>query len=442
MPDSELTDESRDELASAAVVGVDTDEHLSEAALAALPAEVFAESLGDYLKAWGRRLRNGESGALPVILGLIAIVIFFQLQQSVFLSSNNLVNLFVLAALYVMFGLAELFALLMSEIDLSIGYLAGAAAFIATEINNSPVYLPWWVGVVAALAFCFAWTFMQGSLITRFGLPSFVVTLGGFLALNGIMLELANVDSAALGGAINLNGASPIYKLVGARMSPALSWIVLVAGLIALTAVNLRRAQRRRAHGLTAPPIAVTLLTIAVAAVAGVVLVAICNSNTPTGVPWVVPFVLVILMACQFLLFQTRFGRYIFAVGANPEAARRSGINVKMVTTLGFVAGGIVAGFAAMVYASNLGGIATDYDGGTIVLYAVAAAVIGGASLFGGKGRPLNALLGGLVIAVVVNGLALMGVSAAVNDIVTAVVLIAAVLLDALVRRRATAGMR
>ena len=436
-----MTDDSRDEIATApdAVVGVDTDEHLSEAALAALPAEVFAESLGDYLKAWGRRLRNGESGALPVIAGLIAIVIFFQLQQSVFLSSNNLVNLFVLAALYVMFGLAELPALLMSEIDLSIGFLAGAAAFIAVEINNNPVYLPWWVGVVAALAFCFVWTFMQGSLITRLGLPSFVVTLGGFLALNGIMLELANIDSAAQGGAINLNGASPIYKLVGATMSPALSWIVLVVGLAIFTAATLWRAQRRRAHGLTAPPIAVTLVSITAAAVAGVVVVAICNSNEPTGVPWVIPFVAVILLACNFMLFRTRFGRYIFAVGANPEAARRSGINVKMVKTLGFATGGIVAGFAAMVYASNLGGIATDYDGGTIVLYAVAAAVIGGASLFGGRGRPLNALLGGLVIAVVVNGLALMGVSAAVNDIVTAVVLIAAVSLDALVRRRAIA---
>src|SRR5579863_362390 len=434
-----MTDESRDELTSAAVVGVDTDEHLTDAALAALPAEVFAESLGDYLKAWGRRLRNGESGALPVIAGLIVIVIFFQLQQSVFLSSSNLVILFVLAALYVTFGLAEMFALLMSEIDLSIGYLAGVAAFIAIEINNSPVYLPWWVGVVAALAFSFAWCFMQGSLITRLGIPSFVVTLSGFLALSGIMLELANIDSAALGGAININGASPLYKLVGATMSPALGWIVLVVGLVIFTAATLWRAQQRRANGLTAPPIAVTLLSIAAAAVAGVVLVAICNSNTPTGVPWVVPFVLVILVACQFLLFRTRFGRYIFAVGANPEAARRSGINVKMVKTLGFALGGIVAGLAGMVYASNLGGIATDYDGGTIVLYAVAAAVIGGASLFGGKGRPLNALLGGLVIAVVVSGLALLGVSAAVNQIVTAVGRIGAVVLDALVRRRATA---
>lgn len=439
MADPEVSDERRDQIAPAAdaVVGVDTDEHLTEAAISALPVEVFADSLGDYLKAWGRRLRNGESGALPVLIGLIAIVIFFQLQQSVFLSSNNLVNLFIEAALYVMFGLAELFALLMSEIDLSLGFMGAVAAFIFVEINNQPVYLPWWVGVLAAIAFCAAWSFMQGSLITRLGLPSFVVTLGGFLALNGIMLELANIDSAALGGAIQLNGASPIYKLVGATMSAALGWIVLVVGLVIFTAMTLWRSERRRRNGLTTPPIAVTLVGIAAAAVAGVVLVAICNSNKPEGVPWVIPFVLVILWLWTFVLFRTRFGRYIFAVGANPEAARRSGINVKMIKTLGFVMGGITASFAAMVYASNLGGIATDYDGGTIVLYAVAAAVIGGASLFGGKGRPLNALLGGLVIAVVVNGLAIMQVSAAVNFIVTAVVLIAAVSLDALVRRRA-----
>jgi D-xylose transport system permease protein len=256
------------------------------------------------------------------------------------------------------------------------------------------------------------------------------------------MLELATVDKTALGGVITINGASPVYKLAGAVMSPTLSWIVLAAALAAYAAFSLRRAQQRRKAGLAAPPIGVTLLTIVLSAIGGVALVAICNANTPAGVPWIVPFILVVLAVFTFVLNRTKLGRYIYAIGGNPEAARRAGINVALIKTIGFAICGLLAGFAGMLYASRLGSMSTDFDGGTYVLYAVAAAVIGGASLFGGRGRPLNALLGGLVIAVVENGLGLMGVSAAVTDIVTAIVLIAAVTLDSLVRRRSSVTLR
>jgi D-xylose transport system permease protein len=425
-----------------AVVGVEEDPGISEATLAALPAEVFAQSLGDYFKAWARRLRNGESGALPVIVGLVAVVIFFQIEESTFLSSTNLVNLFVFAAIYVMFGLAELTALLLSEIDLSVGFAGGVGGFIIAELNAAPVNLPWWVGVIGGVAFTCFFGGIQGTLITRLGLPSFVVTLGGLLAAEGIMLELATIDKSAFGGVISLNGASPVYKLVGDEMSPTVSWIVLAAVVALMAVFLLTRARQRTQQGLSAAPLGVTLLTILLTAVGGAVLVAICNANTPAGVPWVIPFVLVVLAVFGFILGRTKFGRYIYAIGNNPEAARRAGISVKWVVTSGFAVCGLLAGLAGMVYASRLGSISTDLDGGQLVLFAVAAAVIGGASLFGGRGRPLNVLLGGLVIAVVANGLALMGVSTAITDIITAIVLIAAVTLDALVRRRASAGIR
>jgi D-xylose transport system permease protein len=185
----------------------------------------------------------------------------------------------------------------------------------------------------------------------------------------------------------------------------------------------------------------VTILGVAVTAVGGIALVVICNLNrgllTPLkGVPWVVPVVIAILLLWSWLLARTKLGRYIYAIGANPEAARRAGINVAMVRTVGFMLCSLTAGLAGLVYESRLGSMATDIDGGTLVLYGVAAAVIGGASLFGGRGKPLHALLGGIVIAAVFNGLGLMGITAAGQDIATAIVLIAAVTLDSLVRRR------
>jgi D-xylose transport system permease protein len=213
-----------------------------------------------------------------------------------------------------------------------------------------------------------------------------------------------------------------------------------VVAVSAFAVLRLRSAWSRRKRKLSAPPLGVTLISIVVTAIGGLVLVIICNANgTTPGVPWVVPFVLVVILGWSFVLGRTRLGRYMYAIGANPEAARRAGINVGRIRTYAFIMVGLTAGLAGMVYESRLGSISTDVDGGDSVLFAVAAAVIGGASLFGGRGKPLNALLGGLVIAVVFNGLGLMGVSAAIQDLVTAAVLIAAVTLDALVRRRATA---
>jgi D-xylose transport system permease protein len=342
-----------------------------------------------------------------------------------------------------MLGAAEIWVLILSEIDLSVGFVAGVAGFIVAELIAAPVNLPWWLAVLAMFCATGLIGMLQGSLISRLGLPSFIVTLGGFLGFEGLMLLLANADSTAVGGVIQIDSNSVIYKIVNANISPAVSWIALIVVLVLFAAFTITSHARRRAEGLSAPPLSITLLTIAITAAGGIALVLICNINrgalTPLrGVPWVVPVVLAVLFVWSFILARTKLGRYIYAIGANPEAARRAGINVPIVRTVGFMLCSMTAGIAGILYASRQGSMATNIDGGTLVLYAVAAAVIGGTSLFGGKGKPIHALLGGLVIAAVFNGLGLMGISSAGQDIATAIVLIAAVTLDSLVRRRAT----
>jgi D-xylose transport system permease protein len=417
-----------------------------EIVAAAAAPELVANSLDEYLRAWMTRIRSGDSGALPVVVALVLIVVFFQIERSQFLTSSNIVNLFTQAALYILFGAAEIYALILSEIDLSIGYVAAVAGFTIAELIAPPVNLVWWAAVLGGFAVAAAIGALQGTLITRLRIPSFIVTLAGLLGWQGVMLELANIDKSAVGGVINIDSGSPVYKLVNANMSPTLSWIVLVVLLAAYAALAITGSMRRSAQGLSAPPLSVTLLKLSATAVGGIVLVVICNSNrglgliTLKGVPWVVPFVLVVLLAWSFLLGRTRLGRYIYAIGANPEAARRAGINVARIRTIAFMLCSLTAGMAGLVYASRLGSIATDIDGGTLVLYAVAAAVIGGASLFGGRGKAIHALLGGIVIAAVFNGLGLMGISTAGQDIATAVVLVLAVTVDSLVRRRSASS--
>jgi D-xylose transport system permease protein len=415
---------------------------LTESELTTVAPEVLANTLGEYLQAWWRRIKGGESGLLPVLVGLIAIGLFFEIENSRFLSDGNLVSLFGESALFIVIGAAETFVLLLSEIDLSLGYGIGVSGFVIAELIATPVNLPWWLGILGGVVAMALFGLLQGTLITRLGLPSFIVTLGGQLGLLGIMLELANSDSTAVGGVIQISPNSPIYKLNQDSMSPALGWIAMAVCVLIFAALTLSRNRSRRARGLHTEPLGVVVLTIVGVAIAGVVLMYVCNANrSPFGViqgmPWVIPYVLIIIVAYSWLLSHTRTGRYIYAVGNNPEAARRAGINVKWIVTFGFIMAGATAALAGVVYISQQASISTDIDGGTLVLYAVASAVVGGTALFGGRGKMVNALVGGFVISVVYNGLALMNVSTAVYDIAVAVVLIAAVALDAVVRRRA-----
>jgi len=423
------------------------EEAAGQEELAVTAPDVLADSLGEYLRAWWTRIRSGESGVAPVIAGLVLIVIFFRIEQSTFLSAGNLVNLFVQAAVFILFAAAETYALLLSEIDLSVGAVAGVGAFVVAELIAPPVNLVWWLGIAGGLFVCAAIGVFQGTLITRLHLPSFIVTLGGLLGLQGVYIELANIDKTAVGGVISIATNSPVYNLVNANMSPTLSWIVLIVAVVIYGAVSISGAARRRARGLSAPPLSVVILKVVLAAAGGVAIVIICTVNRGAGlfhlngVPWVLLLVLLVIGAWSFLLGRTKLGRYIYAIGANPEAARRAGINVARVRTAAFMLCAFTAGLAGIAYESRLGSMATNIDAGSFVLYAVAAAVIGGTSLFGGRGKMLYALLGGIVIATVFNGLALMGISAAGVDIATAIVLILAVTVDSLVRRRGATGI-
>jgi len=274
------TDTAADVKPATAVAEDPTAAGLSDAELTTVAPDVLAQSLGDYFGAWGRRIRNGESGALPIILGLVVIVLFFQIEQSTFLSSGNLVNLFVEAAAYILFGAAEIWVLILSEIDLSVGYVAAVAAFVIAELIAAPVGLPWWLGIIGGLIVCAFLGWVQGTLITRLGLPSFIVTLGGLLGFEGVMLEIANIDKSAVGGVMSISSNSPVSNLVNGNISPILGWIALVVILAVFAAVTLTGTARRRARGLSTAPMSVTILRIVVTAIGGFVTVLICNRNS------------------------------------------------------------------------------------------------------------------------------------------------------------------
>ncbi len=282
---------------------------------------------------------------------------------------------------------------------------------------------------------------MQGFIITRLRLPSFVVTLAGFLGLSGLLLFLINASGHfGLGGVINLN-SNVINDIEAGALSPAASWIVMIVLVGIAAAMMFLRDRRRRVNGLVAPPVSITLLKIAVIAVAGIVVVLIGNTNRShtfipvRGLPWVVLIVLGILVVYTVLLGRTRFGRYVYAIGGNAEAARRAGVNTARIRVIAFALCGMTAGITGIIYASYLGSISSSVQGGQNVLNAVAAAVIGGTSLFGGRGKMMDALLGGLVVGVIANGLQLLGLTATAQLMWTALVLLAAVTVDALTRR-------
>jgi D-xylose transport system permease protein len=245
------------------------------------------------------------------------------------------------------------------------------------------------------------------------------------------------------GGSLPIN-QKIINDITSGNLTPAASWIVMLVAVGLLGSRMWFRDARRRQSGLVAPPASLTLVKIVAVLVAGIAVVLICNTNRGTlvpikGVPWVVLVVLGVLAMWTFLLGRTKFGRYVYAVGGNAEAARRAGVSLARIRTLCFMLAGFTAGIAGIVYASRLRSVSTALDGGQLVLYAVAAAVIGGTSLFGGRGKALHAVLGGVVIAAIDNGMALKGYSAAAKYMVTALVLLAAVTIDALARRGRTA---
>lgn len=415
-----------------------TKQAAAQADLAVAP-ELVAGNLRDYAHAWLARVRGGESGVLPIIIGLIAIAVIFQTQDSKFLSSRNLTNLLVQSAVFILLGMAELFALLLGEIDLSIGFVSGIGGTVAAKLVVSPRGWPWWAAILVALLATTAIGTLHGTLITRLRLPAFIVTLAGLLGWQGVMLLLLGK-----GGTIPIPDKI-INDLANGNLTPAAGWVVAALIVSSFGLLTWLRDSRRRASGLVAPPVSLTALKIGASAAAAVALLLVCNSNrgaivTIRGVPWVVLIVLGMLVAWTLLLGRTRFGRYVYAIGGNPEAARRAGVNLALIRTGAFALSGLTAGIAGIIYASRLRSVSTSVDGGTLVLYAVAAAVIGGTSLFGGRGKAIYAVLGGLVIAAIYNGMGLLGMSAASQYMITALVLLAAVTVDAVARRGRAVG--
>ena len=400
-----------------------------------VPAAIVARTLPEYGRAWLIRLRGGDTGLLPVIIGLILISIIFQGLNSNFLTAGNIVNLLVQGSIYMLLAMAEVYVLLLGEIDLSAGFVAGVSGVVAAELLTSQHGgWPWYVACGAALIVTALIGAFHGTLITRIGLPSFVVTLAGLLGFQGVMLLILGN-----GGTLPIRN-NIVNDLANGNLTPTASWIVAAFVVAVYGAMTWLRDNRRRKSGLVAPPVSITLLKIGGMAVAGIVITLICNTNRGVlvpirGVPWVVLIVLAVLVAWTILLGRTRFGRYVYAIGGNSEAARRAGIPLARVRTWCFTLCSFTAGIAGIIYASRLRSVSTNLDGGTLVLYAVAAAVIGGTSLFGGRGRMVHAVVGGLVIAAIDNGMSLQGFSAASKYIVTAIVLLVAVSIDALARR-------
>jgi D-xylose transport system permease protein len=437
-PDATVAGESTPEDRAAQEAAAGTSPAVEKALLGG--NELVANSFREYVIGAAKRVRAGESGVLPVVAGVILIVIIFQTQDSKFLSTGNLTNLIEQSGVYILLGMAEVFVLLLGEIDLSVGFVAGVGATITAELATPPHNVNWFLAVLAGLAVCALIGLLQGLLITRLGLPSFVVTLGGLLGWGGFLLYLIETDKAATGGSIAVT-SNVLNDIVNGFMSTTAGWIVMVAVVAAFAVLSLLQSRRRRLSGLVTPPLALTFLKIGTIAIAGVVLVLVCNANRSfglgklEGVPWVVPMMLVVLVVYSMLLGRTRFGRYLYAIGGNAEAARRAGISLNNIRLLAFVLCSFTAGLGGMIYLSQLGSVSSDVPGGNLVLYAIAAAVIGGTSLFGGRGKMIHAVLGGIVITTIYNGMSLIQIGPAGQQMVIALVLLAAVIVDAVARR-------
>jgi len=413
---------------------------------AAAPDPVASDLIGsgvegglrEQVSAWLQRVRGGEMGALPAIAGLIFLAILFGFMSRFFLTPLNFANLMNQAAAYVVLGMALVFVLLLGEIDLSAGVTGGVAmaTFVVLNVKHG---FPWPVALAIGFGVGLATGALIGFLVARVGIPSFVVTLGLFLGYQGLALLIIGA-----GGLYPIN-APEVIALQNGRLPVWGGWVMLVI-ILAISAGTAFWDRRRRTRaGVPNRAISLVWIKLAVIAVLGGFAVAVLNLNRSQsvipieGVPIIVPVVLAILWIGTFVLDRTRFGRYVYAIGGNAEAARRAGIKVRWVKWWCFViASGlaVVAGLFAQARIGSVDGAA----GRDIVLSGVAAAWVGGVSLFGGRGRLVHAAIGGLVIATIINGLALLRLEAGVNLLVTGGVLILAATVDAISRLRS--GMR
>ena len=454
--------------------------------------DTTAKSTGDAIRSYFTNLRNGELGSLPALLGLVALfVLFTGLASDTFPSLLNLANLLQQGAGQTIIAMGLVFVLLTGEIDLAAGTASGlAAAVMALHLVSAGNLLGgmgtavfvmfavvvlvavvlaallriWWGAALGALALVLLvvgfppnpWLEMllavcvgvvigsiTGYLIAKVGMPSFVVTLALFIAWQGVILQLIGE-----GGTLGLR--DPVINAVAnGNLSTLGSWILFVVGAGGYAAVLLNRQISRRRLGLVAQPTGLVLIKIGAVVLLAAVATALLTVNRSqsslvviAGVPYVVPIVLVLLVAGSFVLDRTRFGRHVYAVGGNREAARRAGIDVVRIRSTVFVISSAFAAIGAIVYSSKVGSVSPSAGGGNTLLFAVGGAVIGGTSLFGGRGRVSNAVIGGAVLATVNNGLGLLGQPASVVFLVNGIVLLLAAGVDVLSRRRSAVPVR
>jgi D-xylose transport system permease protein len=420
-----------------------------EAAAADVPPGLVAQSLGQYLRGSWLQVRSGNSGVLPVVLAMVLVAVAFEIvtPEHAFLRPSNLVYIVGLSTVYMMLAMAETVVLLLGEIDLSVGAVALIGGVIAFKlVQRSGPGWPWWAATLAALVCCGVIGALQGTLTARLKIPSFIVTLAGFLLCSGILVVI-------LGGAngfLTVSAAVPnervIYYMVQGVIAPVAGWVALAVVVGAAGAALWLRAAARRRQGLVAPPVGLTIIRIALVALVGVAVLLICSVNRGTalvsveGVPWVIPIVLVVLGAWTLLLQRTRFGRYVYAIGGSPEAARRAGVSLAGIRTWAFALCSATAGLGGILLGSFFFGqySTNTADPGQLVLYAVAAAVIGGVSLFGGRGKAIHGVLGGLLIGGIAYGVSLLNLGTLATPleyIVPGAVLLLAVAVDVLSRR-------
>ena len=392
-------------------------------------------TLGGEVRKWWEGVRAGDYGSLPIVIGLIIIAIVFRSQNSNFLTSQNILNLGIQAAGYMTIAMGVTFVLLLGEIDLSIGYVSGVGGAIAALLTlpDGAAFagLP---AVVIALLAGLAIGTLHGVLFTKVGIPSFVVTLAGLLAWNGAVLLLIGSR-----GTVVIQ-SKLITNLANGFISEAASWIIVVVAVLAYAGLMLAsRAQRAKA-GL--PLGATSILAAKVVALAFVLALVVWWVNKDRGVPYIFLVLGALFIFWTYVLKRTKFGRHVYAVGGNAEAARRAGINVDAIRIACFAIASLMATFGGIVLASRLVSVDTGAGGGQILLYSIAAAVIGGTSLFGGRGQIKAAVLGAIVIASIDNGLGLLNLSSGVKFVITGLVLLAAVTIDSLSRRNLASSGR
>ena len=389
---------------------------------------------GNARAAWSR-LRGGDLGLMPVVGGLLVIWAVLQALNPIFLSSRNLSNLLLEAAPVGVIALGVVCVLLVGQIDLSVGSMSGLSAATVAVLfvgQGRPV----WLAVAAAVAVGAAVGWLYAQVFNRLAVPSFVITLAGLLALLGVQLKVLGAA-----GSINLPFDSPLVRFAQQSFVPGwLAYLLAVAGSAALLLAGVSRARARSAAGLSAVPLAA--LVARSAALLAVSSFAVWYLGRARGIGWMFVLFLALVLALHYALTRTAWGLNVFAVGGNPEAARRAGIDVRAVYTSTFVAATTLAAVGGVLAAARLGAANQSSGGGDVNLNAIAAAVIGGTSLFGGRGTAFAALLGILVIQSISSGLTLLNLDSSYRFIVTGVVLLLAVALDPAARRSRAAHGR